>query len=116
MPKIFTVFDVAMFETGDATGKVGHILRALMEKEESELELQRKVQQALIYPVAIIFVAVAMVVTIMTYVIPKIEKIYRDSHVSLPDLTQGIIAVSHFILDFFPFIIGALVVFFFAGI
>lgn len=43
------------------------------------------------------FVAIAMVVTIMTYVVPKIEKIYHDSHVNLPPLTQFIIGVSHFL-------------------
>jgi type IV pilus assembly protein PilC len=42
-------------------------------KEEKELELRKKVKQALIYPVAVIIITFAMLTTIMIYVIPKIE-------------------------------------------
>lgn len=100
LPKVFSPFDRAMFEMGDATGKLGQVLEILTEREEKQLELDRKIKQALIYPVSIVVVAMGMIVTIMTYVVPKIEKIYHESNVNLPGLTQAIIGISHFIVDY----------------
>jgi general secretion pathway protein F len=97
LPGVFSQFDRAMFEMGEATGKMGQVLTLITEREEKQQDLERKIKQALIYPTSILFVAIGMVVTIMTYVVPKIEKIYHDSHVNLPPLTQFIIGVSHFL-------------------
>lgn len=97
LPKIFSPFDRAMFEMGEATGKMGQVLSLIMEREEKQQDLERKIRQALIYPASILLVAIGMVVTIMTYVVPKIEKIYQDSHVNLPPLTEFIISTSRFL-------------------
>lgn len=93
-----------MFEMGDATGKIGQVLEIITDREEKQLELEGKIRQALIYPISIVIVAILMVITIMTYVVPKIEKIYQDSHVNLPGLTQMIINLSHFIRDYGIFV------------
>lgn len=97
LPTVFSAFDRAMFEMGDATGQIGQVLEIITQREEKQQELDRKVKQALAYPIFIVLVAIGMIVTIMTYVIPKIEKIYQDSHINLPPLTVAVISVSHFI-------------------
>jgi type IV pilus assembly protein PilC len=84
MPRIFSSFDSAMFEMGDATGKIGHIFETLTEKEEKSLDIERKVKGALIYPLAIVVVAILMVVGLLIFVIPRIETIYREAHTTLP--------------------------------
>lgn len=97
LPNVFSTFDVAMFEMGEATGKIGKVLEIVTEREEKSLELSRKVRQALVYPVAIAIVAVAMIAVIMTYVVPKIEGIYREAHANLPALTSAVIWTSRFL-------------------
>lgn len=97
LPRVFSTFDIAMFEMGEATGKIGKVLEIVTEREEKSLELTRKVKQALIYPVAIAVIAVAMIVVIMTYVVPKIEGIYREANANLPALTTAVIATSRFL-------------------
>jgi type IV pilus assembly protein PilC len=47
----------------------------------------------------IVFVAIAMITVIMTFVIPKIEGMYKEANVNLPGITQGLIDTSHFIKD-----------------
>lgn len=44
LPKVFSGFDAAMFEMGDATGQIGAIFQKLTEKEEKTLDLERKVK------------------------------------------------------------------------
>lgn len=100
LPRVFTPFDVAMFEMGEATGKIGRVLEIVTEREEKSLELSRKVKQALIYPVAIAFIAVGMIAVIMTYVVPKIEGIYREANANLPGLTSAVIGTSRFVREY----------------
>ncbi|MDD5377383.1 MAG: type II secretion system F family protein [Candidatus Gracilibacteria bacterium] len=109
LPRIFSPFDRAMFEMGEATGKIGQVLTLITEREEKQQDLESKIKQALIYPASIMVVAIGMVVTIMTYVVPKIEKIYHDSHVNLPPLTQFIIGMSHFLRGYGVYLAIALV-------
>ena len=112
LPKIFNVFDVAILEMWDATGQIGKSFEIIVEKEERESELTKKIKQALIYPIAIILVAVIMIIIIMTYVIPKIEWIYKEANVNLPQLTQILIWISHFLCDNLFLIILVIGVFF----
>ena len=73
MHGIFSSFDRSLIEMGESTGKIGGSFETIVEREEKNLELVRKVKQAMIYPIAIVFVAITMVSVIMVYVIPKIE-------------------------------------------
>lgn len=100
IPKLFNYFDLAMIETWEATWKIWRAFETIVQKEEKEYDLKKKVTQALIYPFAIIIITVMMITIIMTYVIPKIEKVYKDSNVNLPALTTAIINISHFILNY----------------
>lgn len=113
LPRVFGNFDCAMFDMGEATGKMGYVFGKLTEKEEKMLEIERKVMGALIYPFAVIGVALLMMTGLLIFVIPRIEKIYIDAHATLPGLTQGVIAFSHFLQSYGIITVVALI---FAGI
>lgn len=106
LPTIFSGFDSAMFEMGDATGKIGQIFATLTEKEEKSLEIERKVMGALVYPIAVISVAILMVIGLLIFVIPRIEAIYREAHTALPPLTRAVIALSHFLQSYVLILAG----------
>lgn len=79
---------------------MGYVFGKLTEKEEKMLEIERKVLGAMIYPIAIISVALLMMTGLLIFVIPRIEKIYQDAQAVLPPLTQGVIAFSHFLQSY----------------
>ena len=108
LPKVFSVFDVALLEMGDATGQIGRSLDTIFAKEEREADLRRKIKQALIYPISVIGIALGMICTIMTYVIPKIEGMYKEANVNLPALTQALIDSSRFIRGNLPILLGGI--------
>lgn len=110
LPRVFGSFDSAMFEMGEATGKMGYVFSKLTEKEEKMLEIERKVLGAMIYPMAVIFVAILMMSGLLIFIIPRIEKIYQDAHATLPPLTQGVIAISHFLQSYGIFAVAGLVI------
>ena len=95
--KIFSQFDISIIEMWEVTGKIWNSIETIKNKEEKEKELRWKIVWALIYPIVIIFLATAMVMVFMIYVIPKIQGMYKDAKVNLPDLTQAVIKTSNFL-------------------
>lgn len=96
-PKIFWFFDISIIEMWEVTWKIWDSIETIRKKEEKEKELKSKIIWALIYPIVIIFLSISMIWIFMVYVIPKIQKMYSDSRVNLPELTQSVIKTSEFI-------------------
>lgn len=106
----FNDFDISLVEVGEITGKLWEALITIKEKEEKNSELKSKIIWALIYPMVIIFLSLSMITVFMIYVIPKIEKMYKDAKVNLPGLTQWVIAISNFLQNNIFYIIILLVI------
>jgi len=109
--KIFNNFDLAILQMWEVTGKIWESIDIIKEKEEKNKELKGKIIGALIYPMVIITLSLAMIGVFMIYVIPKIKKMYKDAKVNLPDLTQNVINISEFMQENITYIILSIVVF-----
>jgi type IV pilus assembly protein PilC len=95
-PKIFSVFDVSIIRMWEVTGKIADAIDTIKIKEEKTRELKGKIMWALVYPMVIIALSLGMIGVFMVYVIPKIQKMYKDSKVNLPELTTTVIQISEF--------------------
>ncbi len=100
-PKAFDNLYVNMVKAGEAGGALEVILQRLAEFKERAQSLKRKVQGAMIYPVAVITVATAIVGFIMYYIIPKFKKIFEDFGTELPGITVVLIETSDWIVNYF---------------
>ena len=96
-PKIFSTFDISIIEMWEVTWKLWDSIEAIKIKEEKSKELKGKIIWALVYPAVIMTLSIAMIVVFMVYVIPKIQKMYKDAKVNLPELTQAVITMSEFL-------------------
>lgn len=95
-PKIFWYFDLSIIEMWEITWNIWESIETIKKKIEKEKELRWKIIWALIYPIVIITLSIWMIWVFMIFVIPKIQKMYSDSKVNLPELTQNVIALSDF--------------------
>ncbi len=100
-PKAFDNLYVNMVKAGEAGGALEVILRRLAEFKEKAQSLKRKVQGAMIYPIAVITVAGGIVGGIMYYIIPKFKKIFADFGVELPGITVMLITISDNVVKYF---------------
>jgi type IV pilus assembly protein PilC len=98
-PKAFDNLYVNMVKAGEAGGALEVILQRLAEFKEKAQSLKRKVQGAMIYPCAVIFVAVGIVGFIMYYIIPKFKEIFEDFDVELPEVTVLLIETSNIVVN-----------------
>ena len=66
---------------------------------ERRSALQQKTVQALVYPVLVAVVAMAVVIGLMTYVVPSVVNVFQQGRQSLPLLTRILISVSWFVRE-----------------
>lgn len=99
-PKAFDNLYVNMVKAGEAGGALEVILQRLADFKERAQSLKKRVQGAMIYPVAVIVVATAIVTGIMIFIIPKFKKIFDDFGSKLPWMTEVLIQASDFIAQY----------------
>lgn len=100
-PKCFDNLYVNMVKAGEAGGALEVILQRLAEFKERAQSLKRKVKGAMIYPAAVVTVAVGIVSFIMVYIIPKFKDIFKDFDTKLPAMTEMLITMSDFMVNYF---------------
>ena len=98
-PKTFNRLYVNMIRAGEAGGALEIILQRLAEFQERAQALRRKVIGAMVYPVVVIVVAVGILTFIMWKIVPSFTKIFADFDAKLPALTQILIAISDWVVN-----------------
>jgi len=96
-PKIFNNLYRALVRAGEHAGFLGPVLERLAEYTESRQQSQQKLKSAMVYPIVLILVAIAVVGAMMTIVVPKLVTIFESTAAELPGLTVGLIAISDFL-------------------
>jgi len=99
-PKAFDNLYVNMVKAGEAGGALEVILQRLAEFKEKAQSLKRKITGAMIYPAAVITVAVVIVSFIMLFIIPKFKEIFIGFGVELPAPTMLLIACSDWMMSY----------------
>lgn len=98
--RLFSPVTVAMIRIGERGGKLVETIEYLVQQQESDYALVRKIRNALVYPALIVGTMIAIVVVMMIVVIPKIAQVYVDSGATLPFYTQALVDISHFVVAY----------------
>lgn len=104
-PKIFSRLYINMVKSGEKGGVLDKILLRLSEFLESSEELKSYVFSAMIYPILLILVGSVAVTILVTVVLPKFTRIFKDMGTALPFSTQILLSISNFIGNYWYFII-----------
>jgi type IV pilus assembly protein PilC len=99
-PKIFNDLYTNMVAAGEAGGILDTILQRLAQYIEKSVKLNSQVKAAMIYPVAVISIAVIVVAVILWKVIPVFAALFKGLGAELPLPTVIVIHLSNFIADF----------------
>lgn len=108
-PKVFPPIYINLVRTGEITGNLDIMLERLAKYFDGQHELREKIKSSLAYPTIVIISAIAVVIFLLTFVVPVFQRIYGRTNVPLPLPTRILISISNFmknyILIIFLFII-----------
>lgn len=113
-PKAFPRLYRSTVAAGEHAGHLDLVLNRLADYTENRQEARQKIQLAAIYPIILSFVAIAIVVFLLTYVVPDIIDVFVKQGQELPALTQAMLAMSEFLSTFGVYLLVLLVAAFMA--
>ena len=95
-PETFPSVYTAMVEAGETGGFLDLVLAQIAEFQARDKELRGKVISAMIYPAVLMFLAIAVLIFLMVFFIPRFKTLFEGFDAALPMLTQVIVATSEF--------------------
>jgi type IV pilus assembly protein PilC len=111
-PRVFSDVYVNMVRAGEAAGILDDILKRLASQQEKNSTMRKKIKSAMTYPMVLVGITILAFFGLMLFVIPQIGKIIKDlggPDAQLPLLTQIMLGISSFIIQYaflvFPAII-----------
>jgi general secretion pathway protein F len=107
-PQAFPELYRATVAAGEQSGHLDIVLERLADYTESRQELRQNITNAMVYPIALIVMAVGIISFMLATVVPKIVGVFQSTQAELPGLTRGLIAASDFLRDYWPALIVAL--------
>ncbi len=107
--EVFPSLFITMVEVGEVGGLLGEVLEKYSNIHDTMYKLGKKIFQAMIYPLFLLFSSLAVVISLLVFVFPKfVEGTKRTGH-ELPGLTLLVLNVSNFISEHYILIILAIV-------
>ncbi len=94
-PSVFSSLYINMVKAGEASGMLDIVLLRLSDFLEKQMALRSRIRSALIYPIFMFFIGGGVLFFMMTYIIPKIAKIFEESRKALPLITIVLIELSN---------------------
>ncbi len=99
-PKEFNEIFISLIAAGEVSGTLDKALERIANQQEKDAEIISKVRGAMVYPIIVILVMIGVVGFMIVSVLPQVENLYQGMKgAQLPILTRILLAVSHFVID-----------------
>lgn len=99
-PQVFSDFYRASVRAGEQSGQLDQVMSHLAGFVENRARNRQTVQLALLYPVLLALVSLAIITLLMVFVIPDIMRVFSARGADLPFLTRALIAVSDLVRSY----------------
>lgn len=96
-PEHFSELYVNLIKTGEKSGTLDKILNRLGNYLERTENLKKKVKKALVYPIAILTVALIVSLVLLVFVVPSFENMFKSFGAQLPAFTRMVVGMSKFV-------------------
>ncbi len=112
-PQHFSDLYCALVRAGERSGTLDKMLKRLAAYLEKTEKLKRKIKKAMIYPIAIISVALIVSLVLLIFVMPQFETMFQSYGVKLPFFTRMMLGASRFLRSYWPLLLMAILAVFF---
>ena len=94
--KIFPPILIHMVEAGEASGNLHLVFDRMASHFDNETKIKNQVKKAMIYPIIVSFVAIAVIFIMMIIVIPNFMDMFTSMNMKLPFMTRLVMKISNF--------------------
>ena len=108
-PHTFSSLYQSLVRAGEQAGLLGDVLEKIADYLELRQQLQHKLQMAMIYPCALVGVALLVITVLMVFVLPDLNELFLRNGGELPLLTRLLMATSSFVGTWWPLLLAVLV-------
>lgn len=92
--RVFPTILINMVEAGEVSGSLDIIMDRMAVHYEKEFKIENKIKGAMVYPIVLAIVSIAVVVFLMVAVMPTFIGMFEGSGVELPGPTKALLAMS----------------------
>jgi type IV pilus assembly protein PilC len=100
-PSVFNKLYVNMVKAGELGGVLEIVLTRLAEFQEKSQKIKGKVVSAMVYPIVVLVIAMAILSFLLVFIVPKFQQIFQDAlpGVPLPGITLFVISLSNILIS-----------------
>jgi len=93
-PRVFSPLFIALIRAGEDSGALPEVLFKISDYRAKQEEVVSRFKMAMVYPALMAFVGIGTVVFMLTFVMPRLTRLYKDMGQGLPIPTKILISVS----------------------
>ena len=109
-PNVFSNLFIGLIRAGEVGGVLEESLQRLAAFLEADVALRRKVRAAMTYPTIVVIAALAIVIGLVTFILPRFFDVFRDLNIKeFPVMTQMLMDFSNFLTSRWYVMIGIVV-------
>lgn len=101
-PKVFSPIYIALIRTGESAGLLDKVLVRLAENMEKQAKLRSTIKGAMMYPIIVVIMMIAVMTIMMIFVVPQLSGLYGNLNIELPFTTKVVVAISNFTVAYWP--------------
>ncbi|MBQ6605988.1 type II secretion system F family protein, partial [Candidatus Saccharibacteria bacterium] len=109
-PDVFNDLYIALVAAGEMSGTLDTALTRLAAQDEKDANMISKIRGAMVYPAIIFVVIIVVLAFMMIEVVPEVRKLYEDMDKPLPAITEFLVGVSDFFVNYWWIVLGVLAV------
>lgn len=104
-PDVFDKLFLALVAAGEASGTQDEALQRIASQQEKDAAILSRIRGAMTYPIIVLVVILGVMIFMLLTVVPQVQKLYKDLHQNLPLITEMIVSLSQFLLQYWLFVI-----------
>lgn len=110
-PKAFDPVTVNLIKAAESGGTLEDTLKDIVSGLKKQLAFSSDLKTAMIYPAFVMTIFTGILIMLLTFVIPRLAKVFQSTHANIPWTTRQVIKASDFFVAHWVFIVIGIVLF-----
>ena len=108
--QVFDHLFVSLIRAGEQSGQLTEVFENLAATLRWQDELATQTKQLLMYPAVVLVVVIAVMMFMLIYLVPQVVVLLKSMGLVLPPQTRALIALSDFVINYWPLVFGVPIV------